>query len=375
MNILREKIKKIIAQKGPITFEAFMRQCLYEPELGYYMSSHTEIGRAGDYYTSPHLHPLFGVMLGRQIEEMLELMAMPNTFSIIEMGAGKGYLCKDMLEYLKDREFFKAINYIIVELNPFMIKRQNDLLHLFLNKVTWLSSLSELNGITGCFLSNELLDSFPVHIVEMDDELKEVYVSLKGEELIEIKKELSTLELSDYFRDFSIRLPSHYRTEINLRIKAWLKDIYTAFKEGFIITIDYGYPAWQYYSEERGRGTLLCYKGHNVSENPYEDIGYKDITSHVNFSSLKLWGEEMGLKTLGFCSQGSFLVSLGIDELITKLYGNSKDYLFEVAKIKGLILPGTMGESHKVMIQYKGKEGSQPTSLRGFSLKNQVKTL
>ena len=139
-------------------------------------------------------------------------------------------------------------------------------------------------------------------------------------------------------------------------------------KRGFILSVDYGYPSWDYYSEDRNRGTILCYRRHQISENPYENIGEQDITAHVNFSAVKKWGEELGFETLGFCKQGVFLVSLGIDKMIKELDENKSDYLFEIAKIKRLILPGTIGETHKFMIQYKGK--GHPV-LRGFSIKNQ----
>jgi SAM-dependent MidA family methyltransferase len=87
---------------------------------------------------------------------------------------------------------------------------------------------------------------------------------------------------------------------------------------------------------------------------------------------VKKWGEDLGLKTLGFCQQGTFLISLGIDNIIQELYKDSPDYLFEVAKIKRLIFPGTLGESHKVLIQYKGKGFPE---LKGFSIKNQADKL
>jgi SAM-dependent MidA family methyltransferase len=64
-------------------------------------------------------------------------------------------------------------------------------------------------------------------------------------------------------------------------------------------------------------------------------------------------------------------VSLGIDEVIEELYGDSPD-VFDIAKIKGLILPQGMGESHKVMVMYKGRDNMV---LRGFRLRNQIKYL
>lgn len=371
MNPLEQKIIERIEKEGPIIFETFMEMALYEPGLGYYAAEKTEIGKAGDFYTSPHLHPAFGAIIGRQIEEMWKIMKKPSEFSVIEIGAGAGYMCKDILDYL-GKTSFSPLAYIIVETNPFMKHKQERLLEVFFDKVKWVSSLKDVGTIKGCIVSNELLDAFPVHIIEMEDELREVYVAVDHKTLIEIKKDLSTDAIADYLKEFSIELTEGYRTEINLRIKDWLNSVDKILSEGFILTIDYGYPAWDYYSDYRNKGTLLSYYRHQVVEDPYQNIGEQDITTHVNFSSVKKWGENLGLKTLGFCQQGAFLIALGIDEIMKELYENSPDYLFEVARIKRLILPGTMGETHKVIVQYKGKGYPE---LRGFSIKNQVDKL
>jgi SAM-dependent MidA family methyltransferase len=371
MNVLEQRIIEKIGKKGPITFQTFMDMALYEPGIGYYASERTEIGKTGDFYTSPHLHPAFGAMIGKQIEEMWEIMQKPDDFHILEIGGGAGYLCKDILDYLSRRSSIPAA-YIIVETNPFMKQKQEKQLEGHLDKVIWVSSLKKIETIKGCVLSNELLDAFPVHLIEMENDLKEVYVTSLDNSLVEVTNYLSTEEITDYINEFSITLTKRYRTEINLRIKDWLSSIDKILPEGFILTIDYGYPAWDYYSEHRNRGTLLSYYKHQVVEDPYQNIGEQDLTAHVNFSSVKKWGEEIGLKTLGFCQQGTFLISLGIDELMSDLYQNSTDYLFEISRIKRLIFPGTMGESHKIILQYKGKGYPE---LRGFSMKNQIDKL
>ncbi|MEW6740468.1 MAG: class I SAM-dependent methyltransferase [Nitrospirota bacterium] len=374
MSPLKEKIIERIKSEGPINFETFMEMALYYPGLGYYTKDSTKIGRTGDFYTSPHLHSIFGAMIGRQMEEMWTAIGRPEIFHIVEMGAGMGYLAKDMLEYLEEKEIFKHLKYTIVEINPKVRAKQQELLSEFSDKVKWVSHISELKPITGCFLSNELLDAFPVRLIEVsnnpDNGLKEIYVSIDGDDLVEVKMPCSA-EVKKYLNEFGIELPEGYKTEVNLKIKDWLSEVSNKLFEGFILTIDYGYPAQDYYSEDRNRGTLLCYYHHQINENPYQNIGEQDLTAHVNFSSLKKWGDELGLKTIGFCPQGTYLVSLGIDEIIKELYGDSPD-VFDVAKIKGLILPQGMGESHKVMIQYKGKDEPR---LRGFSFRNQLKYL
>ncbi len=371
-NRLEQKIIESIKRDGPITFEKFMEMALYDPVFGYYSSKENRIGREGDYYTSSHLHSLFGAMIGKQISEMWELMGKPGNFSIVEIASGAGYLCRDMLDYMRDTEFFDSLNYIIIEMNPAMRDKQRELLSVFSSKVRWFSSMNQVKHITGCIFSNELLDAFPVHLVRMEENLKEIYVDVEGDSLKEKTGILSKDDILKYFKGYSIELEEGYRTEVNLKIRDWLNDINNSLREGFVFTVDYGFTSRDYYSEYRNRGTLMCYHRHQISENPYQNIGAQDITAHVNFSSLKKWGEELGLKTIGFCGQGAFLVSLGIDEEIKRLASSSDDYLFELARIKKLIMPQGMGESHQVNIQYKG---NKTLNLKGFSIRNQIKSL
>ena len=378
MNPLQKKIVQRIKKKGPITFKQFMAMALYDPEFGYYKTEPGKIGREGDFYTSSHLHPVFGAVMGRQIHEMWDLMGQPENFRIVEMGGGAGYFCKDLLGSLRSvdkfADFFRTLKYTIIERSPAMRNKQQGLLSEFSGKIEWLSALGDCGGITGCIFSNELLDAFPVHLVRMEDDLREIYLDFdEGKGFIEIAGDLSNEEILPYFRDFSVEIRKGYITEVNLGIRDWLWEIDEVLSRGFILTIDYGYPAWDYYSEDRDRGTILCYHKHQMNENPYLNIGEQDITAHVNYSALKKWGEDIGIKTAGFCGQGVFMVSLGIDEDIKKIAEGAGDYVFEIARIKKLILPQGLGESHKVMVQYKGVE--EHPELRGFSIRNQIKSL
>jgi len=368
--MLKNIIIQNILKNGPITFETFMEITLYDPQYGYYMREDTVIGREGDFYTAPHLHRAFGAALMKQIEECWHYMKKPEDFILLEMGAGMGYLAKDILDYAKNKEIYNSLKYTIVELNPYLIKRQAEVLKDHIEKVKWYKSMDELMPFKGCLISNELLDSFPVHLVTANNGIKEIYVDTDGDELFEIEGEPKR-EAIEYLKEFSIDLPEGMRTEVNLKIKNWLKKVSSLLVEGFIITVDYGYPAWQYYSEEYPQGTLQCYYKHQKTDNPYINIGLQDITSHVNFSSLKKWAEEMGLKNIGYTTQGRFIISVGIDEIIEELI-KPEDYAFEVAGIKSLILPSGMGESHKIIVHYKG--GGNP-ALRGFRLRNELSKL
>jgi SAM-dependent MidA family methyltransferase len=372
VTILEKMIIEKIKREGPITFEQFMEIALYEPGYGYYASDNAGIGRGGDFFTSSHLHPSFGRTIGRQIEEMWKLMGKPGNFSVVEMGPGEGYLSADVLGYLREHECFGSLDYRLVERNPAMRQRQEQRLAEFSDKVSWVTSLQEMGRFRGCLLSNELLDAFPVHLVRMEEELKEVYVSVKDGNLREETGPLSTADITRYFQEMDSRLEKGYRTEVNLRIRDWIEEVDRVLREGFVLTIDYGYTARDYYSEDRNRGTLLCYYRHQLGEAPLQNIGEQDITAHVNFSSLKIWGERLGLRTAGFTSQGAFLLSLGIEGEIRGLDQHSRDFPFELARIKRLFLPQGLGESHMVMIQYKG--GAMP-ALSGFALRNRLRYL
>ncbi|MCX8031561.1 MAG: SAM-dependent methyltransferase [Thermodesulfovibrionales bacterium] len=367
---LKDKVLHKIKKEGSINFELFMEMALYDHEYGYYMREDIVIGKYGDFYTSPHLHPIFGAMIGKQIEEFM-VWVKKNPFTIVEIGAGMGYLTKDLLDYLHKKDKLNKIRYYLVEINPHLRKQQTQLLKNY-DFIEWVSSLDELTPFIGCVISNELLDSFPVRVIEVEDKVYEIFISLKDKKFTELKVPASQ-EVLDYLDEFNINLLPFqpYRTEVNLKIKEWLKKVSKKLQEGFILTIDYGYCTDEYYCEERNKGTLLSYFKHQVSEDIYSNIGQQDITAHVNFSSLHKWGKESKLKTLGFTSQGAYLISLGIDEMIEEIYGNSPD-VFELAKIKGLILPQGMGESHKVIIQYKGELNPD---LKGFALRNQIKKL
>ena len=251
--IIIDKIKK----QGPVTFEVFMDMALYYPDLGYYSSPGATIGRHGDFYTSPHLHPIFGAMIGKQLMEMWAVMGKPSEFRAVEIGAGAGYLCKDILDYLhkpsqdtalsQDKnDFLNSLRYVIVEPYSHFEERQRELLNQkhfsgnpraerrpHTSPVEWVNSLRELKEIEGCIFSNELLDAFPVHIVEMEEELKEIYVAFDGKEFREEKNKISSKEIMNYINQFSIELQPGYRTEINLRIRNWLEEIDATLSRAF----------------------------------------------------------------------------------------------------------------------------------------------
>jgi SAM-dependent MidA family methyltransferase len=368
--ILHRIIAEEIRERGPLPFARFMEICLYHPQYGYYSSGRACRGREGDYYTSPTIHPIFGALLGKQMAQMWRILG-AGAFEIVEMGGGEGYLCLDILDYLQreERQFYSLLTYCMVEISPFIIARQKELLSSHEEKVAWHQpdQMREMN-ITGCFLSNELIDAFPVHRVVMKGgELREIYVDLDKGGFQEVLNNPSTPEVEQYFQRLGITLPEGQRAEVNLEALRWLQGVAQGLERGFVITIDYGYPAQELFSPVRSEGTLLCYRGHRTLSNPFINLGLQDMTSHVDFTSLILWGEGWGLGLTGVVPQYRFLLAMGILEEAARV-GEGKgewEALNERLTLKNLILPGGMGEAFKVLIQHKGIARPQLEGLRG----------
>jgi SAM-dependent MidA family methyltransferase len=372
IKIIYDKVKGF----GPITFKDFMEMALYHEKYGYYSRSYVPIGKKGDFITSPHTHCLYGALHARQIEEFWEILDRSNAFTVIEMGAGAGYFAKDILSYLSNREIFKSINYIIVEHKAETTSYQQNLLKPFINKISWVSRLSDLDSVKGCVISNELLDAFPVHLIQKDNSgFKEIYLDFKEDgSHTEVFADLSTPQLVEYAKALPSDLPEGYRTEANLSINKWISELADIISTGFVVTIDYGHTRKEYFHPGRNRGTLLAYMNHSVNEELYERVGEQDLTAHVNFSDLHKWGEEVGFSTLGYVPQWAFLAGLDFEETFLELSGGKFDpFSPELAAVKMLLLPQGMGESHKVLVQGKGVPSD--LVLKGFSLKNIMKRL
>jgi SAM-dependent MidA family methyltransferase len=347
-----ELIIEKIRNEGPVTFRDFMEMALYYPGLGYYTSAGDRIGRSGDFYTSPYLSTLFGEMIAGQMEEMWQLLDR-QPFTIVEQGAGTGLLCRDILRRLQaNKEMYDDLNYVIIERNNTLRQRETNTLP---SKVIFCDTIRDLPPINGCIFSNELIDNFSVHGVVMQEELMEVFVDYKEGRFVETLRPAAEA-LKAYLKELEVNLPPGFRTEINLQAMEWIKDISQILKKGFVMTIDYGHPSSDLYSQSRKTGTLVCYHRHRVNPSPYEHVGEQDITTHVNFSALNHWGRNHGLECCGYTNQTFFLQGLGLARHLRKMEeagrSGSAEENEKFLLIRTLLME--MGNKFKVLIQRKG---------------------
>lgn len=334
INFLCQKILEHPDQR--ITFAQYMNWVLYHPDYGYYETHASDLGKKGDFFTAVHLGSDFGELLAEQFVQMWQILDHPAPFTLLEMGAGQGILAADILTYVQQKypEFYEVLNYLILEKSSALRLVQQERLPAFNQNEsspmicwqTW-ETIPE-KSIIGCCFSNELVDAFPVHqIVIHQGQIQEVYVtvqeiaSLKFEEVL---AQPSTPKIASYFDLIDVKFPSElyeegYRTEVNLGALDWLTTVANKLKMGYLLTIDYGYPAHRYYHPRRREGTLQCYYQHQRHSNPYLYIGEQDLTTHIDFTALEKQGELCGLNRVGWTQQALFLMALGLGERMAAL--------------------------------------------------------
>ena len=308
------EIRARISQRGRITFAEFMELALYHPTGGYYRRGGA-VGPSGDYYTSPSAHPAFGALLAVQARSMWDVLGQPDPFHVVEMGAGNGRLAGDFTAHAATlgRSFSSALRYVAVDRSQGGLSGADttgpgapppfDRL---------LSEGAPVNGVEGCFISNELVDAFPVHRFLVDDDILELYVTEREGRLVEMPGEPSTPELASRLDRLPHSLPPGYCGEVNLAIGPWIAEIGEALERGFVVTIDYGGIDLDLYSARRTSGTLQTYRGHSPGTGPLTHIGLQDITSHADFSSIAYEGQRHGLEAVALVTQSEYLNRLGL---------------------------------------------------------------
>lgn len=368
MNALAEIIKDEIRKIGRLTFAEYMELALYHPELGYYTSGNSRIGKRGDYYTSPCVDPAFGEVLAGFIAKSAGLME-NEKFHIIEYGGGEGLLAGDILGPLRRRHpgLCEKTEYLIIEKGEDGQSAADMAPDKLREKIRYADRAagSGFENACGVILSNELIDALPFHrVIFTQGSVKEIFVTLRNGEFTEIYDEPGSQELDEYFEGYGVNFHEGQEAEVNLKAAGWIAEAEQVLKQGLMLTIDYGFLAPSLFTPERMKGTYKCMHMHTVNENPYINIGEQDITAHVDFSNLIRSGEALGMRTLKYTTQGQFLIDWGVLDIMAGEAGEGKQESIRNIAIKNLFLPGSMGSSFKVLLQAKNveTEGFYPDS-------------
>jgi SAM-dependent MidA family methyltransferase len=293
-------------------------------------------------------HPAFGALIAAQLAQVWRALGSPFPFWVIEPAAGNGRLAADIRASLAGRDpvFVGALRYVTLDVAaPSAGVRSAGL---------------PLHVPNGVVLANELLDAMPVHrLTVVDGELRELRVGLDDEgdagAFIDVASE-PTPGLTERLRAVGAELSEGQVAEVNLGLDTWMAEAAAAIDTGYVMLIDYGHEAPDYYDASRSRGTLRCYYRHTMNMSPYQHVGRQDISVHVELTSLRRAAAGAGLTEVGNTSQAAFLRGLGFDSL--RAVAPSGDR----AALDTLVDPEGMG-GFRVLAFGKG---AKVTELSGF---------
>jgi SAM-dependent MidA family methyltransferase len=334
---LQQLIAERIRRKGPLTFADYMRMALYEPDYGYYVTGPAKMGWAGDYYTSTDVSVLFAHCMGRQLMQMWEQLGRPDPFTVLEQGAGRGDLVYQVRSWAAQEapEFEAALVYHTAD-----IQGGKDVLDLHAMTTVEAEQATDQREARPdrrearslhVILANELVDAFPVHVVEKrGDRLYGVYVDIREGKLCEVLGEIDSEEVASYLDNYKIPWRTYedgWRAEINLGAIRWMEQVVRLLvgpdprrkRRGFLLTIDYGDVARELYTPYRRRGTLASYFKHQFTEQPLARPGEQDLTAHVNFTALIQAGRQHGLRLGVLTTQRQWLTDLKIYEELERV--------------------------------------------------------
>ncbi len=285
-------------------FDRFMESALYDPEGGYYATGARRIGKSGDYFTNVSLGPVYGEILAGQFLEMWRALGQPPDFTLVEQGANDGRLAGDVLAALAETPLHGA-RLIIVEPSTALRKIQAGTLSG--RNVGWVCGAEALPELCGVHFSNELFDSFPVHVVRSTGSgWAELFVGCHEGGFFWQEGPMcpGAAGVAAFLPD----RPAGFTTEICTGYRKLLDTLAAKIRRGFLLAVDYGMTADALLAGHRREGTLRCYSGHRMETNPLAEPGRKDITAHVNFSLLAREAERAGWRLEKFADQHHFLV-------------------------------------------------------------------
>ena len=319
---------------------------------GYYAQKRT-IGKEGDFYTAVSTSIFFGGCLAKRLIATIESGFLSASCSVVEIGAHKGYLLADMIQfiYTLKPELLKTLRFVIVE--PFMPNQQMqkeyfeqafgdaiDLLHV--------THLDELRCKEAFVVANEIFDAFVCEVI-------------KDDEMLFIEDGKALFKPMDALTREKATLLGLKKGELCLEYEPFAHSLVRACERFEFVTFDYGD------TEERGDFSLRVYAHHKVypffglsdlvddtlrEKHHFTELFQRsDITYDVNFSHVKHAFEHAGAKCEAYATQMKALVDFGLIELLDILQQNvsAQQYEQELNRVKTLIDPSFMGERFKMV--------------------------
>ena len=331
-------IDRLKEKGGSISFYGYMDLVLNDPENGFYSTGRLNIGKDGDFCTSPSLSNDFAHLLAIQVVDwLLDLKKFGHEsklLSLVEIGPGEGTLSRDLILAIAEiaPALISEIELVLVELNAGMRERQEKVVNK-LNGISYRwSNIEDLtvNPVTGVVIANEVLDAFPVERLIFDD--NKVFrqgVSLKkinDDYFLEFVDLKPTSDIKEFLKDSKSLLKidefppkkicNRWITEWHCDLPVWFKKLSKVLINGPLLIVDYAMESKRYYNAMRKDGTLISYRNQVANSNILNDAGLCDLTAHLCIESTINYALTNGWKFMGETRQGQALLALGLSRLL-----------------------------------------------------------
>jgi SAM-dependent MidA family methyltransferase len=307
LTTVKSKLLSLIAESGPMPFEAFMEHALYDPEEGFFGSGELKSVKAGDFLTSPEVSPMFGEAIGHLVGAEIDRVG--ESFRFVEVAAGSGSLLKPLLASLG-----RELEAWAVEVAPAARTALSEIVPA--GRVV--DSLDQIpSPFRGVIVANELIDNLPMAIAQrVDGEWRERWVGADGGELALIDADPRP-EVSDWLDRFAGPVPDGGMVEVQLEAAEWLRKAMAMVEAGSIVLFDYG-DTTENLLPRRQDGTLRTYRSHHLGPHPLDEPGATDITADVNFTALEAVAVEAGWEAKTW-RQDDYLAHLGLRDRISAM--------------------------------------------------------
>ena len=328
-------------------FSEYMNEWLYSDD-GYY-AKFRDIGKSGDFYTAVSTSRFFGASIANNFLKLLDEGRASKDAWIIEIGAHRGYMISDMIEWIygKNPSLIETLKFATVERMDSVAEAQRDYFKDRFGddvKIHQFKSIDEIKGAEYIyFVSNEIFDAFAC---ELYNDGRLAYIEQEA---------ILWQEAEDRFKEFAKRY-NLIRGEIPIGYEDFAKSVANSAKRVDFVTFDYG--------EEYVRNdfSIRVYEEHKTLPFFDEELDLKrsfkraDITYDVNFGYLQDVFNDAGLKKLAYMTQAKALIEFGLIDMLSEYASMSSynDYLRQAERVKTLISPTIMGDRFKMLWVRKG---------------------
>ena len=213
--------------------------------------------------------------------------------------------------------------------------------------------------------ANEFFDALPVEVLSEKGSLR---ISTRDGRFVEEWAQPSPEEL-EFLDRYGVHPAGLDRTEVAPLSQRKMSEITGTFEQGFLVVIDYGYTREEQLAG-RHLDTVMTYRQHSASPNPYEAPGEQDITAHVNFTALAAAAAQGGMQSHKLLTQSQFLLGIGEANQFADAFEDCRlpqERAKVALQLKHLVTPSGMGETFHVLVGSKGVAGELMSALSGLS--------